>query len=330
MFFKSSYLAPSFVLALACSDPTYNQPPDAGEPLPSAQRDAQPSPLADANTPAAMNTPDAANSSPVDAGACTDCGSFASGQYVVVARFYGSAAASGGGWFSEESIALVDVQSVSGQPRMRWRTCAYRGQIVVPVFPTISYAVSSPESFPERTFDLTVSGDSFQASAPASLIGYETVTGCAAGTSQSHAERAWLFAGQCSCPNSELPPTLPGDCRVIDADNDGNPGFTVVFSGGTENASYTRIRESSQIVNGRLSPDGRHVAQLLSITDTFQLSCQREPCSRSSAQVCPAERNPVRFLPLAAKDLDWDCAGAVAAAENSGLIGLGVPTAPDC
>lgn len=226
----------------------------------------------------------------------------------------------------------MDVQQAPGtnQLRMRWRTCAYRGQIVVPLFPVINYAVSSPQSFPERTFDLTVSGDTFQASAPPSTIGYQSVAGCAAGASQSHPERSWLFAGECSCPSSDLPPTAPTDCRVIDSDDDGNPGFTVQFTGGTENASYSRIRDSSQIVSGRLSPDGRHSAQFLANTDTFQLSCAREPCTRSSAQLCPVTQNPVRFLPLAPGNLGWDCAGALDAADNSGLIGLGVPTAPDC
>ncbi|MEY4515199.1 MAG: hypothetical protein RLZZ450_7321 [Pseudomonadota bacterium] len=262
--------------------------------------------------------------------------SFAPGRYAVLARFYGSSAATGGGWFAEESVALVDVRRVPGSTglTMNWETCAYRGQITVPLFPLISYAVLSPQTFPRRTFALTVAGTSFQAMGEPGLAGYEALpaSSCPSGSAQTHGDRGWLTGGRCTCPTSELPPTAVDDCRVIDSDSDGKPGFTVQFTGGAENFSYSRMRDASQIVGGQLSADGRHTAQFVANVDTYQLRCAREPCSRGSTQACPVSKNPVRFLPLDAKPdgRDWSCSEAVAAVDASGLVGLGLPTQPDC
>jgi hypothetical protein len=305
-------------------------PVQASDPGPGAADDAGSSAQAGGGTEAAMTPPP-----PVQA--CADCDpGFAPGRYAVLARFYGSAAATGGGWFAEESVAMVDVRPVPGSSSltMDWETCAYRGQLTVPLIPLISYSVLSPQKFPRRTFALTVAGKSFEATGETALVGYEALQAstCPGGSSQTHVDRSWLFSGQCTCASSELPPTAVDDCRVIDSDEDGKPGFTVQFTGGAENFAYSRMRDAGQIVGGQISPDGRHTAQFIANIDTYQLRCAREPCSRGSTQACPVPKNPVRFLPLVPKPdgKEWSCSEAVTAVEASGSIGLGPPTQPDC
>jgi hypothetical protein len=354
-FARSAYGLLATLIALmdaSCEQPSYDALRDAAPPstlsndagtLPARASDAGPRAEADAGLSAQSGAvPDAAVTSDAavpsaPAGPCADCDlEFAPGRYAVLARFYGSSATTGGGWFAEESVALVDVRRVPGSTglTMDAETCAYRGQLTVPLFPTISYVVLSPQTLPRRTFALTVTGKGFQAMGEPALFGYEALRAgsCPGGSVQTHADRGWLAGGQCTCPSSELPPTTVDDCRVIDSDGDGKPGFTVQFTGGAENFAYTRLRDASQIVNGQLSADGRHTAQFIANVDTYQLRCAREPCSRGSAQVCPVAKNPVRFLPLAARPdgKDWTCSETVAAVDASGLIGLGPPTQPDC
>lgn len=120
-----------------------------------------------------------------------------------------------------------------------------------------------------------------------------------------------------------MPPTLETDCRVIDSDNDRAAGFTVQFMGGTNNRSRTRIRDTSQLLMGVVAPDGRHSAQYAAGLETYQLSCEREPCTRSPAQVCSLGDNPARFLPLPARASEWTCADVIDQVEKSGNIGLG-------
>ncbi|MET0287908.1 MAG: hypothetical protein ABW352_25690 [Polyangiales bacterium] len=252
---------------------------------------------------------------------------FALGQYAVLARFYGTSSPAGTGWFGEESVALVDVQRQGSGLTMTWQTCAYRGRVSIPPLPAIDYAVLRPETFPVRTLQLTVRGDRFETTGPAALIGYEELTSCSA---EPHPDRRWLGGNACACTGGSIPPTTPSDCRVIDSDGDQEPGFTVQFTGGTENFSRSRIRDSSQLISGVIAPDGRHSAQYAANLDNYQLSCAREPCSRGSVQSCPVAANPARFLKLASRASAWTCAEAVRAVDDSNRLGLGLISAPGC
>jgi hypothetical protein len=117
---------------------------------------------------------------------------------------------------------------------------------------------------------------------------------------------------------------------VIDSDADGEPGFTAQFTGASENFVHSRIRDASQIVNGLISPDGRHSAQLVAAFDSYQLSCAVEPCNRSSVQSCELENNTVRFLPLPARGTEYACEDALKALDASAHVGLGPLNATDC
>jgi hypothetical protein len=252
---------------------------------------------------------------------------FQLGQYAVVARFNGASTPPGSGAFVEELVALVEVVREGTGLDMVWKTCAYRGRLSIPLLPAVDYAVQRPETFPERKLQLIVRGKGFETVGPAALIGYEELSSCSA---MPHLDRPWLAGGACSCTGSSLPPTVPSDCRVLDSDGDMEPGFTVQFTGGTENLSRSRIRDSSQLVAGVIAPDGRHRAQYAANLDNYQLSCAREPCSRGSVKTCAVSENPVRFRPLASKASAWTCSEVVREVDDNNQLGLGLLSAPGC
>jgi hypothetical protein len=311
----------ALAVGAACSDPSYGMkaPGDSGDAL---RVDAGATASKDATLDASVQH-DASPPSDAD---------FPLGEYALLARFYGISLPAGTGYFGEEAIAKVNVQRVNGELQMSWTYCAYRGLLVVPlVLNNVSYAVLHPESFPQRTYRIELDGSSFQAFGDTLLIGYEDLANCPEGSTQLHPERAWLSNGQCTCPSSTvLPPTLPSDCRVTDPDRDGKPGFTVQFTGGTENFSYTRIKDGSQILHGTIAANGHHTAQYSANSDTYQLSCAREPCTRASAQVCANDNNVVRFLPLPARAGEYTCQDVVNAVDNSAQIGLGMLSPSGC
>jgi len=342
LFLAYRALPVGLALCVACAVPNYPSSEDGGELLPVGSRDAGSSrpDAADASPP--MTSPDAANAisddastavedaaaALADAALSTTPEAFPLGQYAVLTRFYGTSAATGGGWFGEEALALAEVRRAGNGLSMTLQTCAYRGRLVVPLFPLIDYTVLKPETFPARTLQLVIRGNTFSTLGEPSLIGYQELTDCPAGSTQSHPDRPWLASGRCSCPSSNLPPTSPSDCRVIDSDSDNEPGVTVQFNGGAENFAHSRMRDSSQLMFGVIAPDGHHSAQFAANFDNYQLSCAREPCSRGSAQVCPIAQNPVRFLPLEARA--WTCSEVVSAVDNSSQLGLGAITSPGC
>jgi hypothetical protein len=257
---------------------------------------------------------------------------FPVGKYAVLARFYGTSGTAGTGWFAEETMVLADVQHVGNGLQMSWKTCGYGGRANVPLFPWIDYAATAAEAaFPVRTLQLAVNGNTFQAFGEPTLIGYQDIAAkdCPAGSTQSHPERPWLPGGTCNCPDSAtLLPTLPNDCRVTDTDGDNQPGITVQWTGGTENYSRSRIKDSSQLQNGVIAADGRHTAQLAANFDNYQLACDRPPCSRYGVLVCPTTFNPVRFEPL--EDKEWTCAQVLDRIIGANYLGLGKINTQGC
>ncbi len=252
---------------------------------------------------------------------------FPLGQYAVVARFYGTASDAVGGVYGEELVVLAEVSRVGTGLSMSWKTCAYRGAVFAPILLLpIRYAAVSPETFPERTLQLTVKGKMFSAAGDPSTIGYQEKADCTA-----HPERPWLTNGECTCPPSgTLLPTSPSDCRVIDSDEDGKPGFTVQFTGGTDNFAYNRALEGSQVVNGVISDEGLHTAELNSSVNTYQMACLHEPCSRGAATVCASPQNPVRFQLLAPRAQPWTCSDVMKVVDGSSELGIGPITSRGC
>jgi hypothetical protein len=324
---SSSLFVAALALGVACSDPSYSV----------SEREGGSPPLKEARDGGTTQTGDAVAQVTVDAASqnagedattpttTTATAAFRVGKYAVLARFYGTSGTSNTGWFAEEMTVLAEVQRVGDGLQMIWKTCAYDGRVNVPLFPWIDYAATNAEAaFPVRTLQLVLNGNTFQTLGGTSLIGYQEITqaDCPVGSTQSHPERPWLPGGACTCPDSStLLPTSPYDCRVTDTDGDDQPGITVQWTGGTENYSRSRIKDTSQLQNGTIDRDGRHSAQLAANYDNYQLACDRPPCSRYGAVVCPIADNPVRFEPLA--DSVASCAEVLDVVARTNYLGLG-------
>ncbi|HEY6878083.1 MAG TPA: hypothetical protein VI299_08680, partial [Polyangiales bacterium] len=223
---------------------------------------------------------------------------FPLGQYAVVARFYGRAVAAVGGWFGEQSIALLDVQRTAGQLQANWKTCDFSGRFVLGVIPDTVYRVVRPDLLPERTLQLVVDGRGFSMFGGPVPGGYEPLQDCSAASAKVYTDRPWLPDGRCTCSGDPSPPTTATDCRVIDSDGDGAPGFAMRSTGGFDNVANMRMYDGSNFVSGLIAADGKHTAQLQAAFDTYRLSCDHEPCMVSGGQLCPLGHNPTRFTKL--------------------------------
>lgn len=255
------------------------------------------------------------------------------GRYAVLARFRGTATTSALGSFVEEIVALAEITRVPGEGlRMSWSTCEHRSRIQAPLLPELRSRVQRPDKLPTRTFRVLSSAQGFETQAVPSTVGYEQLTeqSCPPGTLRAQAGRPWLSDGRCLCASSSEPPTDLRDCRVIDSDGDGQPGFTVEFPGFDD--AYSRMRDASRMVMGVIASDRRHRANFVGALDTYQLRCPNGPCTRASLSLCSPEQNPVRFLPLQmrADGAPWDCRQIVQELDVTGAFNLDPATGSGC
>jgi hypothetical protein len=345
-------------LLSACTQPVYQAPsPDAataprceldcGAGVPRTTPQTEPPgdgsraqvPERDSGSPK-DSTPDAAEPYLDDGAAPSSLGSAGSaarlvGDYAILARYFGWDTTGLGGSFSEEIVSLASIRSAAdGKLTMTTHTCDHRGSADALVVAPIISRVVSPQALPPHHFDLEVTGDTFRTTGPAVPAGYEEVSAadCPAGTKKNYPERRWLPGGECTCPTSKLPPTQIDDCRVVDSDDDQEAGLTVEYKGGTENITRTRLRDSSQIVNGVIDAAGKHRAAFAADMGTYHLKCELSSCTQRAARVCAPEFNPVRFLPLAtrADARAWTCEDVEREIDDTGQFGLPVTTPPEC
>jgi hypothetical protein len=126
--------------------------------------------------------------------------------------------------------------------------------------------------------------------------------------------QTWIAGAQCRCPSSfEAVPTLD-DCRIVDSDDDGNPGATlhlhpkVLGLGDTD--LYVATINQNTFVSGTVGSAGRHSAQLSVEQYGYQLDCKPAGCldiSESPAPCGPA-RNKAEFARLGdAGDTSFTC-----------------------
>jgi hypothetical protein len=257
--------------------------------------------------PLPTTTPDAGEASELaEAGTSAAEDRELPGSYALITRFFGRDS-SGVGYFREDIVSLATIErtAVAGKFRMQTQTCEHTGYVdpELLVEPIVSRLLF-PQFVPLRSYELTVSAGRFRSAGEPMLAGYEEPSAtrpCPAGTKQRHPERGWLPNGECTCPISELPPTQASDCRVVDTDGDTHPGMTVQFAGGTENVTYSRLRDSGQLIDGTLSPDGQHRASYAAMLDTFHLECTMSTCTRRGVRICPPDFNPARFVRLQAR-----------------------------
>lgn len=221
------------------------------------------------------------------------------GTYAVHVRFYGRERSTGLIELLHELISVATITGGDAALHMQVRTCEDSGHLVSAGLRT-DVRVKYPEQFPVRDFELVVEGESFHSTGEPLAIGYEPQwpDGCTAGASLPSAS-PWL-QGSCACIAGSDPPTRADDCRVIDSDQDGNPGMTVQASGLVNALQSARIRDRSQYVLGVIDQvTRRHRASYDKAEDFRELVCSAGDCPSYEGRLCEIGQQRVTFVPLA-------------------------------
>jgi hypothetical protein len=243
-------------------------------------------------------------------------GAFQTGNYAIRARFYAIEANSGLAGLAQEIIMLGQAarDADSGELMLRVRSCEDHATGGGGPLSTDARMVA-PERYPARVYTLQVTGDTFQTAGPPALAGFtaEPATPCSAGARvPAPPEQSWRKDHQCTCPRDNSTPTTADDCRVIDSDGDGQPGFTVRWSGAVKREIYAARRDLSQMASGKIHADGHHTANYTWNHEHSTLACSSGTCADGLAyRPCvPSVPNPVSFAPLgqlAPSGAAWSC-----------------------
>ncbi|HVZ34938.1 MAG TPA: hypothetical protein VG963_21070, partial [Polyangiaceae bacterium] len=117
--------------------------------------------------------------------------------------------------------------------------------------------------------------------------------------------------GTCTCPETDALLSNT-DCRVLDPDDDGHPGFTLTLEalGQPIGEAYAALLDEGQFLNGELRPDRAHVAHFVYQTTVFDFGCvlftQQGSCPMLTSRACPSAANIVYLKPLST-DKSWSC-----------------------
>ncbi|MFT3928473.1 MAG: hypothetical protein QM778_38445 [Myxococcales bacterium] len=289
-----------------CTEPKFvDLPCDAGS-CADAGADHDPTPAPDAGDDAGR---DAGHTSQQTD---TTWGAGMVGKYAMRIRFY-SKGSIDGSHYDHEILMLADItQDPSGRVSMDAQRCQDLGHAYSKIVPGGVQTFEWPHAanLPKERFELAFSNETFY-TLPGSprALGYEAdkPAGCATGDTQPAGQgRPWLADGTCACRAESLPTTID-DCRVTDADQDGEPGLTVKQSGLYNGENYVRIQDSCQIVAGSIAKNGQHRAQYVEDYDFRELECSGGSCASGTVIGCLSKFNPVEFEPLSGSQSGWDC-----------------------
>jgi len=244
---------------------------------------------------------------------------FAVGSYVVHARYYGVETSSGFS-YAEDNVMLGRVaRDPRGGLTLAVQNCANYSNAASGTGLGTTARIVKLERYPERLFSLQVTGDVFQTTGPPTRAGYAQLKAgtCPVGTAVPVMEPApsWQSDGTCTCVSDDAPPSGVDDCRVIDSDGDGNPGFTVHWSGAVTRDLFSVRRDNSQLIEGKVSPNGHHSATFLPRHEHVTLQAatgSTAPATGLAIRPCVSSvNNPVRFAPLGERSpsgAEWTCA----------------------
>lgn len=114
--------------------------------------------------------------------------------------------------------------------------------------------------------------------------------------------QTWLGASECRCGAEGDPPTK-SDCRTLDPDNDGKPGFTFRFVPSVPPFGPANIfavsRSTTHYTNGVVASDGNeHSANMTGGEEVYQLGCEPDGCMlpTSLGKYCPDSYNVARLV----------------------------------
>jgi hypothetical protein len=138
----------------------------------------------------------------------------------------------------------------------------------------------------------------------------------------------WTTGARCRCAEIDEEP-LADDCRVLDPDEDGQPGFTFHLMGTTipgEADVFGGFESASHFANGQLRADGTLHANVRAADTNYQFGCLPDGCTNIAVlgRSCPSSLNSVDFVPL--REGEPSCASVLAA--RGTLFPLAVPDYP--
>jgi hypothetical protein len=249
------------------------------------------------------------------------------GRYAIRARFFSYTNLLLANAAMEHEIiylASVDVDP-AGRVWMETKRCYDFGRASAGPAGAHTFRWRHPENLPPEKFELVWRDGAFQTVPLPRAIGYvaESPAACKTETRAPAPDSKWL-RGTCECRTEPLP-IVTSDCRVTDADGDGEAGFTVDHEGlGGNGVNHVRTQDNCQIVNGKIVPGSKqHTANYIESYKYFVMTCNGATnCDNSPVEGCPIAVNPVLFAPLAdtaPSGAAWDCA-AVMDQANQGMI----------
>jgi len=185
---------------------------------------------------------------------------------------------------------------------------------------TSSAQVVYPTALPARRFQVILGADTFVAKPIDVAVGYEQAQppGCDGHLGEQVDKRdfqTWISGSKCRC-SDQAPPQVD-DCRVVDADGDKRPGYTVNFR--TPIAStdvYGAIESRSSIVQGHVADSGAHTAFFQLNDVVAQFGCDPPGCADVGgvAMSCDTINSQVLFASLdrsVAPASGWTCASII-------------------
>lgn len=180
--------------------------------------------------------------------------------------------------------------------------------------------VVNPAALPARRFQIILGADTFVAKPIDVAVGYENASppNCDGHLGELVDKRdfqTWIAGSKCSC-SDQAPPNVD-DCRVIDADGDKRPGYTVTFRTLSANTDvYGAIESRSSLVQGHVADNGAHTAFYQLNDVAAQFGCDPAGCADVGgvAVSCDTITSSVLFAPLdhtVAPAGGWTCAAII-------------------
>lgn len=226
------------------------------------------------------------------------------------------------------SYALVNVTAgANGSVTMTERTCAAE---TIPQQTNGAYGWSRPDlaqAIPPTVRTVAAgTGDTWTATSARGQLGWSpaqqppTCTGSGTASSPSAWPSSWGSTCTCNEPATSLPPydrdLAPYDCRLVDADGDGNPGISLYASTSAPPAGFgppsgliwaTVFAASEGSSRWTITPasDGRHRGTIAEDSSNAIVGCTGNACrgledAPPRSSTCPAAVNKVQFVPATA------------------------------
>jgi hypothetical protein len=208
---------------------------------------------------------------------------------------------------------LAVFEEVSGGYELRTQHCEV---LSTNVFGNIR--VLAPEKMATRRHRVLFDGESFSTEPIDVAQGYEATpppecVGKAGELVPKRTFQTWLVGPSCRCPGPSIP--MRDDCRVLDPEPDGLPGYLLqvrTFNRLGDTDLYGVSADYSKFVKGERRASGSLFARLEMQITSQQYGCRPSGCTDLSGTqpTCSTEFSSAEFVPLEKRELPaggWSC-----------------------